>query len=564
MTKFSDLRVSDHYVALFEYCMSVFSLLLLVELLAIFGAPVVSNQFVRVVLSRFYLGFSLRWVLLFFGGAAFVLMFRIGDEPLSRPLLVVLLGGVFIVVLPSWMGLGVFMILFGYVVVSYRNRMNLGNRFVHVLLFLELISLVHWSSQFIARNSVFQPIAVVEDQLYGFTSVFAPIFSIVFLLVGLLPLILEDQTDTTRSQAKWGLPISPRKLFVISILFAVLLPLIPYSPGVNPNLDPTSPDVNLLVEWIEEASADISSIFSISEGSRIGFLLSTLLFKSLFGLSSFKAVLFFPCVVFPLFVASVYYLTVKGTQDQRLASLSAFFTVFGFILIEGMYVYFISNIQFLTLFAASLGMMFEFQQTRSRKSLIASTLLFVVSLYFHPWAFGQMFLSLCLYFVFEVRAAVRTRVVTPALDGIAVLLLCGGFVNFVFGQIFGVGGVSVFSSLIQFKPWELVLGHIQAVNFIYHGSLGNSLIFVVSIAGVLLMDRKDSFSRAMIAILVTVSLGYLFLDPFTKNRALVNIFYGVFSGYAGSFLLTSNRHPLFYFYSVSVMVYVFKNLFFLI
>jgi len=90
------------------------------------------------------------------------------------------------------------------------------------------------------------------------------------------------------------------------------------------------------------------------------------------------------------------------------------------------------------------------------------------------------------------------------------------------------------------------------------------LIFVVSIAGVLLMDRKDSFSRAMIAILVTVSLGYLFLDPFTKNRALVNIFYGVFSGYAGSFLLTSNRHPLFYFYSVSVMVYVFKNLFFLI
>ena len=568
MIKISDLRVSDHIGVLFEICMSVFSLLLLIELLSYFGVPVVSIQYVRVVVARFHLGYSLRWGLLLFAGVSLALFYKTQGKTMQKPVIASVLGGFFFQVFPFWVGLAYSVLLFFYIIFSYSPRVNLLNRFFLTLCALELFSLVHWASQFIFPNSLFQSIALVENQLYGFAAIFAPAFSLVFLLLGLLPITLKDTKGSfLQSPRKWGLPVSPRTLFIASVLFAVLLPLLPYNPITNPGLNPTSPDVHLLAGWVEESSVDISSIFTISEGSRIGFLLSTLLFKSLLGLDSYKAVLFFPCVVFPLFVASVYYLTVQGTLNRGLGALSAFFSVFGFILTEGMFVYFISNIQFLALFSTSLGVMFSYQRTGSSKSLVVSTLLFVVAMFFHPWAFSQMYLSMCIYLLFEARPAIRIRVATPALKGLVVFLLFSGFVNLVYGRFLGYGGISVVSSLVfQFKPWLFIQEHIQAVNLVYHGALGNSLIFVASIVGVLLMDRKDSFSKAMIAILVTVSLGYVFLDSYTKNRVLINVFYGVFSGYAASSLLSNSQYPFFksffYFYAVSVMVYTFKLLFF--
>ena len=570
MIKISDLRVSDHIGVLFEICMSVFSLLLLVELLGFFGVPVVSIQYVRVVISRFHLGYSLRWGLLLFAGVSLALFYKTQGKTMQKPVIASVLGGFFFQVFPFWVGLAYSVLLFFYIIFSYSPRVNLLNRFFLTLCALELFSLVHWASQFIFPNSLFQSIALVEDQLYGFAAIFAPAFSLVFLLLGLLPITLKDTKGSfLQSPRKWGLPVSPRKLFIASVLFAVLLPLIPYNQMTNPGLNPTSPDVHLLAGWVEESSVDISSIFTISEGSRIGFILSTLLFKSLLELDSYKAVLFFPSVIFPLFVASVYYLTVQGTRDRGIGALSAFFTVFGFVLTEGMFVYFISNIQFLTLFTTSLGVMFDYQRTGSRKSLVVSTLLFVVAMFFHPWAFSQMYLSMCMYLLIEARPAIKTRVATPALKGLAVFVLFSGSANLVYSRFLGYGGIASLSSqVIQFKPWLFIPEHIQAVNLVYHGALSNSLIFLVSIAGVLLMDRKDSFSKAMIAILVTVSLGYGFFDSYTKNRVLINVFYGVFSGYAASSLLSNSQYSFFksffYFYAVSVMVYTFKLLFFFI
>ena len=85
MTKYSDLRISDHYRVLFELSISVFSLLLLVELLAFVEAPVISYQYMPVVISRFQVNYDLSGVFHLFAAATLALFYKVQEKRTYRP-----------------------------------------------------------------------------------------------------------------------------------------------------------------------------------------------------------------------------------------------------------------------------------------------------------------------------------------------------------------------------------------------------------------------------------------------------------------------------------------------
>lgn len=550
-------------------------LLALFQFLDYLHIPVYSVRNGIVVTSQFVLESNYYYLLTLF--SLFASIYFINQKK-YLPLMVVLFTGLTVFLLSGLvLSLILMCFLFFFLSVSSLNSSKILSKIFLLLSSLEVLSLVYWISRSMFVSPPFQYFANLEHQLFKISSLVSPLIVFFFLYMWLIkpllslfygnhPFMVFNAPHTKRDLIYLT---KPKHILFIIIVVSFLVSLYPYSPKINPRLSPTSPDVALLSGWLDLVDQDWRMAGQVTEGSRILFMFSLLFFKRVFNLTSFFAVLYFPVVLNPIFVYSVYFLAYKGLKDEGIALFSALFSVLSFPFTVGMYLYSLSNILFLSIIYFSIGFLFDFFDSNRYGSLIIASLLGVSSIFVHPWSLVQYFAALILLAVVEGVSAFRRKLVSPELRGLLVyiVVICLGDLlqEFLFQ---GYGGVSALASRLPELVWvkHLMADSFFAVMIAYKGLLSNALIFGLSVYALWFLDIQSRFHRFLFLLVFMSSIIFLPLDPYGKNRILCNLPYGVFVGLALSKILYQGwgrefvKYFLLFVFS-SLGVYVFRSLF---
>jgi len=230
-----------------------------------------------------------------------------------------------------------------------------------LLLFLiELFSLINWVI-FIPLGviSIFNQVAVVEEQFYYLFSLFSPFFVILFLFgwvqnYGIGPFFCDSGVHKKLKRKRlMDFPkiIKPRHIFLIAIILSIVVPMYPYLSTINPTQKAVSPDMVFRAGVVDAVRTDWTNIFREMGGSRPLYLLVVFILQLLLRLESVSFVMYSTILFIALLIMSMYYFVSRSLNNNDFAILSAFLLSTGVNVVIGIFLYNISRGFRLTLFS---------------------------------------------------------------------------------------------------------------------------------------------------------------------------------------------------------------------
>jgi len=331
------------------------------------------------------------------------------------------------------------------------------------------------------------------------------------------------QEDFEKKDGEW---LSRRVILMLifSISLGVIAALYPYLPSVNPRNRNVGVDFSDYVNATEMIESDFSQVFNILGGSRPLIYITLHGFQRLFGLEAITTIRYFPVLLNPLLVVSIFILALEIFNDGWIASWAAFFTVSGIQISVGMFSYFLTNMLALSIIFISLGFLF-----RALRRVCY---------------FNLIFASLIGVFLFSL-----------------------GFSEIVESKLFhGYGGMSASYLAIE-NIVSLSRFWYNTVFFfrrIYCGLEANIILFGLSLIALLFLKKSRISEVFLFSFLAVSSFPFLFVDAMIKSRLIYNIPIGLYAAYSFTWLIERKNKDIklssYFFVLSSMIVYFFRSM----
>lgn len=438
-----------------------------------------------------------------------------------------------------------------------------------LLFVLEFFSLINWVVFVpLGLPSIFNQVAVVEEQIYYLLSLFSPILVILLLFGWVLKRVIDwsvkDPLIPERAHRK-GLRkipvIGPRFVLVLALFLSLFIPIYPYLSAINPAREAVSPDLMLRAGVVDAVRSDWTSIFREMGGSRPVYLMVVFLLQSVFRLNSVSFVMYSPILFFGSLVFSMHYFVSRSLGESDVAALSALLLSTGASFLLGIYLYNLSNLLGLSLVYFSLGLLFSSLKREGVWAGYFSLVLFFSVLFVHPWTFFQY----CLVVIPFLFLKLKENRFSGYYRSLGLFFVVGLVLTL--SVFFVLSGGSVQPSL-NVLNLSLFFDSFKAVNFVYAGVLSNVVPWLLSIYYLSLQNYEGDFSKFMRLLVFSTSIVFFFLNPFDKARALSNLPVGCFAA-LGLLKFVSeadskNGLMLILLIMVQSLVFVFRTLYFFV
>ncbi|MCZ2809684.1 MAG: hypothetical protein O2V44_10050, partial [Candidatus Bathyarchaeota archaeon] len=349
------------------------------------------------------------------------------------------------------------------VALALWRLVGIGEFFFWLLFFLtgfEVTALVHWA---LLPFGVVTPLAWFADlelALFYVLAPMAPLVVLAIILIVILKLLLPQYLIIARrffrvpfssesESDEEEIRLHPKMFLVASVALSVVAALYPYSGNINPDGIAFGVDVHYYLDWMGPVTQDLSSAFTVANGSRPVLLLLIYGVQQGLGLKLLDAIKYLPVLLNPLLVISVYFMVSQATGDQEWAGLTSLITASGFKITVGMYAYFLTNILGLIFIFSALGFLFKTLRTRQKIYFASASGLGSLAVFTHPWTFAQYYAATALFLFYiyfrEKRSSESLIVLT--------YLVITGLVDVLKGVIGGLGAYGVITSIVPGLVW---------------------------------------------------------------------------------------------------------------
>ena len=439
----------------------------------------------------------------------------------------------------------------------------------------EALALIHWVFFVpLGLSSPLGSIAILEMELFYIASFFSPYLGLILIFISILkPLVrllsgegLAPEGGERRSASNISSKVLVSLVFIVSL--SVVAAVYPYFPSVNPKGLDVGVDIRNYTKAAELVEGDVSQVFHVMNGSRPIIFLAIFGFQKLAGLDALTAVRFFPVMLIPLLVLSVFFLALEVLGDDSGASLAAFFTVCGYTVSVGMFSYYLANMLGLSLAFTSLALLFMAMRSGYRLSLLFASLFGGLIVFTHPWTFDQYFFAIVLMaglMIYDVRVRGKDHKNILFLMFYVVSL---GLSELVKVAVFhGVGGASASTTVVSgFTTLSKFWYDLEYFFMMKYGGFMSNLVLVgLALVGLLLYGFWSIPNLYFKVFLGLTSLGFLVGNEMMKSRLFYNISLGIF---AASGLLTfyrweksdSLKWAASSFFILNMIVYLFRSL----
>jgi len=438
-----------------------------------------------------------------------------------------------------------------------------------LLFIIELFSLINWIIFVpLGLSSIFLNIAIMEEQIYYLFSLFSPLLVLLFLFGWIPKRIInwykKDNLFNKRIHQTSinHLPlIGSRFFFVSALLLSIFIPIYPYFSTINPAKEVLSPDLMLRARVVDTIRSDWTSIFREMSGSRPAYLMVVFILQSIFHIKSVSFIMYSPILLFMLLVFSMYYFVRQSYGKNDLAVLSSFLLSSGANFLLGIYLYPLSNLLGLCLVFFSLGLLFSSLKREAVWTGYFSIALFFMVLFVHPWTFFQYCIVVIPFLFIKLKENSYSdyyRFLVKFLVSGLVLIL----------PVFFLLSTNSIRPYLNLVTLSLFIDTFKAVNFVYAGALSNIVPWLLSAYYLSGQSDERDVSKFLRLLVFLTSILFLFLNPFDKSRALINLPLGYFAalGLSKLNLKLDSKNGLIFalFLLFQSIVFVFRTLYFFV
>jgi len=438
-----------------------------------------------------------------------------------------------------------------------------------LLFIIELFSLINWIIFVpLGLSSIFLNIAIMEEQIYYLFSLFSPLLVLLFLFGWIPKRIInwykKDNLFNKRIHQTSinHLPlIGSRFFFVSALLLSIFIPIYPYFSTINPAKEVLSPDLMLRARVVDTIRSDWTSIFREMSGSRPAYLMVVFILQSIFHIKSVSFIMYSPILLFMLLVFSMYYFVRQSYGKNDLAVLSSFLLSSGANFLLGIYLYPLSNLLGLCLVFFSLGLLFSSLKREAVWTGYFSIALFFMVLFVHPWTFFQYCIVIIPFLFIKLKENSYSdyyRFLVKFLVSGLVLIL----------PVFFLLSTNSIRPYLNLVTLSLFIDTFKAVNFVYAGALSNIVPWLLSAYYLSGQSDERDVSKFLRLLVFLTSILFLFLNPFDKSRALINLPLGYFAalGLSKLNLKLDSKNGLIFalFLLFQSIVFVFRTLYFFV
>jgi hypothetical protein len=385
----------------------------------------------------------------------------------------------------------------------------------------------------------------LETKMFLLAGCLAPVLTVLFLFSWVIKLLLSrfnllrrlmtlfPQGDDNSNTAYLKKPF-PLLLLACSIVLSFLVTFYPYMPGLNADMHPIGVDFPFYEEWLMKSSdKDFFSVFTTSffgHPDRPLSLLILYLAKCASGVTASSIAQFFPLILGPVLVLSVYSFMREVNNPWYVPSLTAFLSVASFHISVGIYGFFLSNWMALIELYLFMGFYFSSLRKKSCSRMATALLLSICLLFTHSWTWGMaigiLFVYLLFILVFKRKSQSKFEIRILIILILVNVLVCI-IRNYTLGWAAGdfetlkTAEKTVSTSALGFFWDDLLYTFLHTM----YGFFVNPMALLLAVLGGLIIAFDDKpVNRYLTSWLVASSLFFVLgSGSMIKSRILLNI-----------------------------------------
>ncbi len=329
--------------------------------------------------------------------------------------------------------------------------------------------------------------------------------------------------------------LSTRKKFsflVVIITLSIALFLIPHNSTVNETNQLIGVDIDEYIRWetmlINTTSVDdlINKTFVIiASGDRPITLLFLLLIIEVTTIDDPSVIEYFPMVLLPFFILTVFFLTKELFSNDTTALISAFLSGVSFHLLIGMYAGLYAN--WLALIVGYLAIMLFFKYLKGSNQIVG--IFFFISIialmftHVYTWVIITVVLILFSIYTLKVDNSNKKRLFS-LLSLIAISILLEAFRIYVIGTSSGIQQINVVNKGIDLEPFYRSWENLTFATLIYVGGIfSNFIIYGLVIYWSFRSDLKKSSNVFLFIFLSLMLVPFFIGDEMIQARTFYDI-----------------------------------------
>lgn len=425
---------------------------------------------------------------------------------------------------------------------------------VYLILFLaaiEVLALICWFSfpfdPKLSQDGICKYFVELETKTFILTGSLAPILAVLVLFswitkpviprINLLNRLLSIVTQNGNIEKT----VHPHKKYLTltivacALIVSFLVVLYPFSPELNANMNPVGVDFESYQDWLTKTVGNnffqAATTFFFERTDRPLSLIFIYIIKSVTGLLASTVVQYFPLILAPALVLSVYFF-VHETKNANTSLFAAFLAASSFHIIVELYGFFLSNWMAVIELYLFMGVYFGALNKKSVPHMAAACLFSVMILFTHSWTWGMVVGVLFLYMLLTAMKH-RKNLTTNKFEllSITALILVNLSVCFARNAVLGVPLTNFEAVTIAQKtvsvPAVASFGNDLFYTFFntHYGFFVNPMILALSAIGAVITVLGDkSENRYLTAWLMGSSI-FLFLAAgwTIKSRILLSL-----------------------------------------
>jgi len=403
-----------------------------------------------------------------------------------------------------------------------------------VLCIFEGLSLVYW----LLLNPLLMKIPLIWDVAYielltsSLASSIAPLILIFTLYYWVFKPVIPFKLKLNHSYPE-DLTFNFKSILLLSssLLISIVASIYPYIPSINPNLYPVGVDFKYYSDWLAKFESNPMSIFNVAGGSRPMLIIFLYAFKSLFNFSVKDAVTFFPFILHPLFVASIFLFVFTAFHNIFLASFSALFASMSFKIAVDMYSYFLANMTALILLLLGLTLILKYYEFKSTPIFALALILYNLALLTHPWTYMQFSASIAFMILIKFVKLRSFKMVVH--EYLALILMLSPSIPLALILIpYGVDQFQIFLNTVRAMNINSIFNfwyNSFFITFLLYGGFQMN-VFTLTTALLALLYPSSTFGDEILRFMVIASsIPYPFVGGSLQSRILFNLPLEVFS-----------------------------------
>jgi len=335
---------------------------------------------------------------------------------------------------------------------------------------------------------------------------------------------------------------------------------------MNPNGISVGVDARVYIRILNNAQNNMGYFFKVSRGERPVIYILIYLFHKIFRISLKDAVNYVFIIINPLFVFSIYCLTLEISDDVGVSLWASLFAVSGYHIVVGMYSHFITNMLGLMFNFMSVALLLKSYKKNKISYFILSILFGILLIYTHPWTFGQyIFIMFVLLFINVLNMIFKFDVIDMRyikyLLLYIVLLMSVDVIKY--NWFYGYNSIiATKNALVEYAGssgfWNKI---IFTLNYLYGGNLSSFIILLLSIIG--MWDLKNhNYSKYLITIIFVNSFMLFIGNDILISRIYYNIPFEVYAAFGCNYIINKiETKTLKTAFSIFIILYQIEYLF---